>query len=39
MAGDKNLTLEAALQLEYPAVLEKLLSGDIHLRLILLDQP
>ena len=28
MAGDKNLTLEAALQLEYPKVLEKLLAGD-----------
>ena len=27
MAGDQNLTLEAALQLEYPKVLEKLLSG------------
>ena len=27
MAGDQNLTLEAALQLEYPAVLQKLLSG------------
>ena len=28
MAGDKNITLEEALQLEYPAVLEKLLKGD-----------
>jgi len=28
MAGDQNLTLEAALQLEYPKVLEKLLAGD-----------
>jgi len=28
MAGDKNLTLEAALELEYPKVLEKLLAGD-----------
>ena len=28
MAGDQNLTLEAALQLEYPAVLEKLVKGD-----------
>ena len=27
MAGDQNLTLEAALQLEYPTVLQKLLSG------------
>ena len=28
MAGDQNLTLEAALELEYPKVLEKLLAGD-----------
>ncbi len=28
MAGDQNLTLEAALELEYPKVLEKLLNGD-----------
>ena len=28
MAGDQNLTLEAALELEYPKVLEKLLKGD-----------
>ena len=28
MAGDKNMTLEEALQLEYPAVLEKLVKGD-----------
>ena len=27
MAGDQNLTLEAARELEYPAVLQKLLSG------------
>ena len=27
MAGDKNMTLEEALQLEYPAVLEKLVTG------------
>ena len=28
MAGDQNLTLEAALELEYPKVLEKLLAGE-----------
>ena len=28
MAGDQNLTLEAALELEYPKVLDKLLAGD-----------
>ncbi len=28
MAGDQNLTLEAALELEYPKVLNKLLAGD-----------
>jgi len=28
MAGDQNLTLESALELEYPKVLEKLLNGD-----------
>ena len=28
MAGDQNLTLEAALELEYPKILEKLLAGD-----------
>ena len=39
MAGDKNLTLEAALELEYPKILEKLVNKEIYTSQVDITRP